>query len=241
MQEHHLISGTAALLIALMYLAYPGIERRATAYQHLWIPVTSGIAVGYVFLYLLPKLGDYSAIIKSASNQGWQQVGDHRIYFFALLGFALYYLVDQSRIRRDGRAEKTLWIHGTAFFIYALLVGDLLATMSDGRNLSVVVTACVLSLHLLGVNHQLRTWATRAFDRLFRWWFAVAVMLGWSLGALFSLPMELIMAVNGILAGGIITNVMVEKLPAGNKAKLTPFISGVLLSIGATILLNLFP
>ena len=240
MHAAYIVSGTAVVLIATMYIAYPAFEQRTAAYRHLWIPMTGGIAVGYVFLYLLPKLGDYSELIRDESSQGWQQVGDLRIYFFALLGFVLYYLVDQSRARQGGRARRTLWLHGSAFFVYALLAGDLLASMSGHGILVIAVTACVLSLHLLGVNHQLRSWSTGTFDRLFRWWFAAAVVLGWGLGVFFALPIGVVMAVNGILAGGIITNVMVEKLPAGDKAKLTPFISGVLLSIGATIALRLF-
>ena len=36
-------------------------------------------------------------------------------------------------------------------------------------------------------------------------------------------------AVNGILTGGIITNVMVEELPAGDKAMLLPFVGAVIL------------
>ena len=151
------------------------------------------------------------------------------------------YWADQSRFRRDDQASKPLWLHGTAFFVYALLAGDPLASMSDARTLAIVVTACALILHLLGVNHQLRSWDAQSFGRHFRWWFPAAATLGRSVGDLFNVPIELVMVVTGLLAGGLITNVMVEELPAGDKAKLAPFVGGVVLSISVTLLLRLFP
>ena len=62
MDEQHLISGMAVLMLAVMFILYPRFELTAAAYQHFWVLVTSGIAIGYAFLYLLPKLGYYSAM-----------------------------------------------------------------------------------------------------------------------------------------------------------------------------------
>ena len=169
------------------------------------------------------------------------EFGQYRIYFYALLGFALYFAIDQSRLDGGERKTGTILVHATAFSVYSLLTSYLLANMPRGGSLPIVIGAPAMALHLIGINHQLRDWDKEAFDRCFRWLFAGAVILGWMAGDLLIVDKELLMLVTGVLAGGIVANTMLEKLPAGQRHKLLPFFAGVTIFVAIAWVMRSLP
>jgi hypothetical protein len=86
-----------------------------------------------------------------------------------------------------------------------------------------------------------RKWNSRVFDNYFRWLFALALIIGWSVGTFLAIPKELEIIITGILAGGIITNIMNEELPDQEPHKIRPFIAGVLLITLVTIFMRSLP
>ena len=219
----------AILLMAAAYILYPGFEKAASAHQHLWIPFTGGVAIGYVFLYLLPKLSDYTDSIRVEDVQGIREILDYRVYLYGLLGFVFYYFVDQYKAQKNRKQIGPKILLGSGFFIYSLLTGYILANWSRPGLIPVFLAGSILTLHLLGVNHQLRKWHRRVFDDYFRWLFAFALIIGWGAGIFLDIPREMEIAVTGMLAGGIITNIMNEEIPNRNPYKIVPFIAGVVL------------
>ena len=219
----------AILLMAAAYILYPGFEKAASAYQHLWIPFTGGVAIGYVFLYLLPKLSDYTDSIRVDGVQGIREILDYRVYLYGLLGFVFYYFVDQYKAQKNRKQIGPKILLGSGFFIYSLLTGYILANWSRPGLIPVFLAGSILTLHLLGVNHQVRKWHRRVFDDYFRWLFAIALIIGWGAGIFLDIPREMEIVVTGMLAGGIITNIMNEEIPNRDPYKIVPFIAGVVL------------
>ena len=179
-----------------------------------------------------PEAGDElggRAVRESRLNglSTWKRVADYRIYLYALLGFAAYFAVDQSRLDGGEPRRAGVLVHAAAFSVYSLLTGHLLANMPRAGSLPVVIGGPVLALHLVGINHQLRAWDRRDFDRYFRWLFAGAVILGWLTGVALTPGKESLILVTGLLAGGIIANTMLEKLPTGQRHRLMPFFAGI--------------
>lgn len=217
------------LLMAAVYILYPGFEKAASAYQHLWIPFTGGVAIGYVFLYLLPKLSDYTDSIRVEGVQGIREILDYRVYLYGLLGFVFYYFVDQYKAQKNRKQIGPKILLGSGFFIYSLLTGYILANWSRPGLIPVFLAGSILTLHLLGVNHQVRKWHRRVFDDYFRWLFAIALIIGWGAGIFLDIPREMEIVVTGMLAGGIITNIMNEEIPNRDPYKIVPFIAGVVL------------
>ncbi len=215
--------------MAVTYLLYPRFEKAASAYQHLWIPFTGGVAIGYVFLYLLPKLSDYTDSIRVEGVQGVWEILDYRVYLYGLLGCTFYYFVDQYKAQENRKHIEPEILHGSGFFIYSMLTGYILANWSRPGLIPVFLAGGILTLHMLAVNHQVRTWHSRAFDNYFRWLFALALIIGWAAGIFLDVPKELEIVVTGMLAGGIITNIMNEELPDKEPRKILPFIAGVVL------------
>ncbi len=235
------ISGIVILLMATTYVLYPRFEKATSAYRHLWIPFTGGVAIGYVFLYLLPKLSDYTNSITVEGIQGVWEILDYRVYLYGLAGFAFYFFVDQYRILKDRDHLVPEILQGGGFLIYSMLSGYIVANWSRPGLIPVFLAGSILTLHMLAVNYQIRKWNSRVFDRYFRWLFALALIVGWSVGIFLDIPRELEIIITGILAGGIITNVMYEELPDQEPHKIRPFIAGVVVIVIVTQFMRSLP
>ena len=96
MPDQVLIAGISAILIAVIHVAYPRLEGLATPYKGVWVPLVGGVAIGYVFLYLMPKLADYTLSVATYDDPSLHEFGQYWIYFYALLGFALYFAAVQT-------------------------------------------------------------------------------------------------------------------------------------------------
>lgn len=241
MNDSTMISGIVVLLMAATYILYPRFEKAASAYLHQWIPFTGGVAIGYVFLYLLPKLSDYTNSITVDGVQGVWEILDYRVYLYGLAGFTFYYFVDQYRTHEDRDHLLPEILQGGGFFIYSMLSGYVIANWSRPGLIPVFLAGSILTLHMLAVNYQVRKWNSRVFDNYFRWLFALALIIGWSVGTFLVIPKELEIIITGILAGGIITNIMNEELPDQEPHKIRPFIAGVLLITLVTIFMRSLP
>ena len=117
-----------------------------------WLSLAGGASVGYVFIHLLPELGEQQERVAHRIGDTTGVVGflEHHVYLVALLGFVIFYGLERwarlSREREAGRdAEadegrtnvvhepgeppmppRVFWVHVTSFSLYNALVGYLL-------------------------------------------------------------------------------------------------------------------
>ena len=227
-------SAIAMLVIVAMHLLSARIERTAGARLRTLLSVAGGIAVGYVFVGLLPKIGDYTAKIIAAepASPGFMQ---YRLYLLSLAGLLLYFAADRFRA---GRADSgaALAIHSVAFAGYNALVGYLLAHLNASRSGFVphVLLAAVMAIHLFAMDHQLRAWHGAAFDRWLRWLFAASVAGGWLAGLLLPVSQGALAAWAAVLAGGILINVFNEELPRERDSQVAAFLVGVAIVVAVS-------
>jgi uncharacterized membrane protein YkvI len=118
----------AVLLIAAVHVLFPLIEKKLHHREQELVSLAGGIAVGYIFLFLLPKIGDYTAAIVRNEVDGWE-VMHYRLYAIALLGMLTYYLSSRLNAPHDGRRHVALAIHVALFAFYNFTVGELLANI----------------------------------------------------------------------------------------------------------------
>ena len=230
----------SALILASIHLIFPRFEGSAFSVKFPWVPFTGGVAIGYVYLYLLPKLGDFTATIAAGSVGRWA-FHDYRAYLYSLLGFAGYFLAEQYAHQRAASPKlRTIMLAGV-FFMYNLPVGYTLPKFPLTENLALVVVTVALALHILGNDHQIRAAGAAMFDRYLRWLLAAAVLIGWSAGALLDLPKEMVVLSTAILAGGIIANVMFEEVPRKSAEQRTPFLLGILFFLAVAFAMRSLP
>ncbi len=221
----------AILIVAAAHLFASRIERAAGRRLHPLLSLAGGIAVAYVFVALLPKMGHYTDLFLAA-NPGLPEISRLRLYLFGLLGFLVYFAADRYRARADGGVTALL-LHGTVFAAYSALVGYLIAHASETRVGYVphVAVGLMMAVHLFAVDHQLRGWHGAAFDRVLRFVLAGAVIAGWFIGLWLPLSRDAIGIWSSILAGGILVNVFSEEFPSGGRGDARAFLVGVVLVV----------
>jgi hypothetical protein len=218
----------AVLLIAAVHVLFPLIEKKLHHRKQELVSLTGGIAVGYIFLFMLPKIGDYTAAIVRNEVDGWE-VMHYRLYVIALLGMLTYYLNSRLNVPHDGRRYVALAIHVTLFAFYNFTVGDLLANIPREGYFPYALVGAVLALHMLGIDHHLRAVYQQRFDMWVRWALAFSVLAGWTVGVSFRIGTSTLAVLSAFLAGGILVNVMAEELPQRGKGCTRNFIGGVVL------------
>ncbi|TDI40339.1 MAG: hypothetical protein E2P02_17205 [Acidobacteria bacterium] len=234
-------SGILVLALAGLHVAYPWLEERAARRRHIWVPVSAGIAIGYVFLYMLPKLSDYTRAIIAAEPSG-AEFFHYRVFLFALFGFLFYFIVDRDRLPGHPRAELATSLHSASFCFYNALVGYIIPHIPRPGLVPLFVASAVLGVHLLGINHQLRHWHPNRFDRTIRWLLAASIVFGWALATFTSLPKELLLVMTGFLAGAIVVNVMMEELPEkDDPRRVVPFLVGIGIFLVVMIFIRSLP
>jgi hypothetical protein len=217
----------AVLLVAAAHLFAGRIEQAAGRELHRLISFAGGIAVGYVFVALLPKIGLYTSLLVEAEPRTGE-LGRVALYLFGLLGFLVYFAADRYHARNDGR-NLALALHGLVFAAYSALVGYLIAHAGESRTGYVphIAVGVVMGVHVFAVDHQLRHWHGAAYDRVLRHVFVAAVVAGWAIGRWVDLPKSTLAIWTSILAGGILVNVFSEEFPRGGRGDAWSFLAGV--------------
>jgi hypothetical protein len=225
----------AILIVAATHVFAARIEKAAGRHLPTLLSVAGGVAVGYVFVALLPKMGIFSSRIL-AEEPGTPEILQYRLYLLGLAGLLLYFAADQYRSRGTA-SGRALAMHALVFGAYSGLVGYLVAHMESHRIGYVphVLVGAVMAVHLFAVDHQLRTWHGAAFDRVLRWILAASVIVGWLCGRWLPVAESVLAAWSSILAGGILVNVFSEEFPRGRDARVSSFLGGVVLVLAAAI------
>jgi hypothetical protein len=216
----------AVLLIAFAHAILPQVEKRLGHREPELVSLAGGIAIGYVFLYLLPKIGDYTAAIVVNEPGGLEAV-HYRLYAIALLGMLVYYLNDHLNVPHDGRRHAATAIRVTMFALYNFSIGNLLVNVPRDGHVPYLVIGSILALHMLGVDHHLRALYRKWFDQWIRWVLALSVLAGWGVGLVVAIDVNVFAAISAFLAGAVIVNVMTEELPQRDTGRTRFFIGGV--------------
>ncbi|WP_254537485.1 hypothetical protein [Halomarina litorea] len=231
--------GPSAALVVLGALVLAGVHvlaGRFTAFDAVprsrWLSGAGGVSVAYVFVHVLPEL--------SASREAVEEGGsvltvffEHHVYLVALLGFVVFYGLEQAvrrRSERDGDggdsddATGLFWIHVGSFGVYNALVGRLLVHQPDARTLALFAAA--LGLHFVVNDHSLRDHHAARYHRYGRWILAGGVLVGAAEGLVTTITETTAALVFAFVAGGIVLNVIKEELPEERASSFPAFALG---------------
>src|SRR5690606_18383971 len=95
-----------------------------------FLSIAGGISVAYVFLHLLPELGNFQRELEGElESSGWAFIESH-IYIVAMLGLAVFYglevMVKKAKKRNAETGTGVFWVHIGSFTLYNFLIGYLL-------------------------------------------------------------------------------------------------------------------
>lgn len=211
-----------------------------------WLSLAGGVSVAYVFLHLLPELGEQQEVLREAAGEGLGFL-EHHVYLLALIGLAVFYGLDRlavtSRRNTPGEGEAdtaspgVFWLHIGSFAIYNALIGYLLLRGEEQELQSMFLFFIAMALHFVVNDYGLREHHKRDYDHIGRWILVAAVLLGWTLGLITEISELAIGVMIAFLAGGIILNVLKEELPEERASRFSAFALGA--TVYAVILLAL--
>jgi hypothetical protein len=227
-------------LLALVHLFFPVINRAVSAYHDKFLSITGGVAIGYVFLYVLPKLTDYTFTLLKTKQVEWEFL-QYGLYVITLAGLLSYLALDRFCASDHPHIHHGRTIQGLGFCIYNLSIGYVVSHIPRTSFLPVVLATLVLGTHLLGIDHQLRHGQEKRFDQCLRWWLAGSMVVGWSLGMTIALPKMVLAGITAFLGGAIIINVLTEELPDRREERFLPFLLGVGSMVIIAAIIRSFP
>lgn len=244
-----LLSGLAAICLALVH-CYAGKLRFLNRNpRSRWLSFGSGISVAYVFVHLLPELGERQEAIEATGALAFLE---SHIYLLTLLGLTIFYGLEkvvsesqEAQAKQDGTAHslpvdekmshddttglRVFWLHIALFAAYNALIGYLLVQNLELEWMALVQYTIAMIFHFLVNDDGLRQDHRSAYDRTGRWVLMGSILIGWTIGLGVRIPEVLLAIPFAILAGSIILNVLKEELPEEKQSRFGSFVWGVVL------------
>ena len=225
------LTGVCAVGFALIHLGIGKLALLDRLPRSRWLSFAGGVAVAYVFLHVMPELSGHRENFAQELVLG-DRVAEVWIYGVALAGLALFYGLERAvklarKSHPDDRVEAgMLWLHLAAFGVYNVLIGYLLVRRDESGLASLLAYAAAMALHFVATDFGLRQDQKEAYDAIGRWLIAGAVLGGWALGLVASLPQIAVGLLFAFVAGGVVLNVLKEELPDERESRFWPFALG---------------
>jgi hypothetical protein len=230
----HLYPLLAALALALVYVL--GVRVHAAGHRRAWISAAAGVAVAYIFVDVLPELSARQTAFLEQVVGRELLAPEYRGYLAALFGFVLFYGLEKLTLslrtealelgHAHGESPRVYRLHLAGFSAYSALIGYLLVERAEQGLLSLGLYSVAMALHVLVTDHALRHEHGRLYLTSGRWALAVSVLLGWGIGVVKPLPVSVMVALFGFLAGGVVINSVKGELPEEGEGRFWPFLLG---------------
>lgn len=230
-------SALAALSLALIhFFAY--VLRFSHIPRSKWLSVAGGISVSYVFIHLLPELGEWQHLFEQEYAHKLSFF-KHHLYLLALLGLAIFYGMEKAAIiskasqrhsegGKQDQNEKVFWLHIIIFSIYNALIGYLLVHRDNDSKTELIWFTIAMAFHFIVNDYSLLDHYRHSYQKKGRWFVSLSVLGGWLLGMLTDVSEIFVAVLFSLVAGSIILNVLKEELPEERESNFWAFFSGIL-------------
>lgn len=228
-----ILSGILAVCLAITHIGAGKLRFLDKIPRSRWLSMASGVSVAYVFVHLLPDLGERQQLFSDINVIAFLE---HHVYLLALAGLSIFYGLErmvtfsrQTNQEEEGFERTDLgifWIHIASFSIYNALIGYLLIHREENGIKSLLLFFVAMALHFVVNDYGLRQDHKKIYHDLGRWILAGAIILGWVIGAGTKISEAMISALFAFLAGSVIFNVLKEELPEERQSRFWAFALG---------------
>lgn len=224
----------AVLLFAAVFVF--GRRLRVLRSERAALSLGAGVSCAYVFIHMLPDLNEAGAEFVAATAHLSLPAPHLRVYFAALLGFLVFFSLENLKASFHARAEEeTVRVPGLftavsigGFAIYVALAGYLLVRGITGEAVPIGQYSVAMALHFLGVDYSLEEEHGALYRRTGRFILAGAALAGWGIAALTELSKPVIITLLGFVSGGVVMNSMILELPEHEEHHFGAFVLGAL-------------
>ncbi|MGB3739458.1 MAG: hypothetical protein WA948_08910 [Pontixanthobacter sp.] len=233
-----LLTLSLAIAFATIHLFVGKLRFLDSEPRSAWLSLAGGVAVGYVFLHVLPELGLHGGVFADATGLS-HPLAEGLVYTLSLAGLVLFYGVEKAiLISRDGipkpgdrerPTQAIFWLHIAATSVLVMTITYLLNHREDVTFAGLAIYFVAMSLHFVTADFGSRSHHPEIYDRAGRYVLAAATIAGWVLGQAITLPELAIGCLFAFIAGAIILTVMKEELPEERESRFGPFLAGTVL------------
>ena len=241
------VTGAMALAFACVHLFVGQLRFLSNEPRSAWLSFSGGVAVGYVFLHLLPELGEHGGVFAATTGFGELEAATW-VHTLALLGLILFYYLERrlqtSRGQRalndgDERADREVfWLHVASSALLIAVVSYLLNHREDEGVIGLALYFAAMVLHFVTADFGSRAEHPELYDGKARWVLVAATLGGWAVGLFLELPELAIGCLFAFIGGAIVLVVLKEELPENRRSRFGPFLAGSLL-YAAMVLIEL--
>ena len=194
-----LLTLVPALLLWLVHIWASLVHPERIIAHKYWLSFADGVSITYIFLQLLSEVTElihnpvrptntwHSRSIAESTEPylGWLE---HYPFLPLLAAVVIFYGLqrlmeqpDQSGAGREAQLPPLrIWIHLAGFSFYKMLIGYILAGMTDA--VAVTVFTIAMALHFFVVDFHLVEIHPSVYARIGRWVLGVAFLVGWYIG-----------------------------------------------------------
>lgn len=203
-----------------------------------WLSFAGGVAVGYVFLHIMPEIGAHAASFERATGLA-APLAEAAVYTLALAGLILFYGMERAIVAsRDARRESEgrdrpehamFRLHIGANGLLIFVIAYLLNHREDESAAGLALYFVAMMLHFVTADYGARRHHVELYDRRGRWALVLATLGGWLAGVALALPPLAIGGLFAFVGGAIILVVLKEELPEERQSYFLPFFAGTAL------------
>ena len=206
-----------------------------------WFSFSGGLAVSYVFVYILPTLHKEQTLVKA---YGDYLSMESELYFVGLIGLIIFYgiqkIVRNAQRKDQKNKAKTLFRLQIMFFgVYNMLVAYTIIS-HEILGIQAVFYGLAVGMHFIAVAHDLWREYAEIYNKVGKYVLALGIIAGWTLGITVDLSPLIESIIFAFIAGAMILNVLKYELPPDDEAHFSTFAIGVISYTAITMSLKFF-
>ncbi len=212
----------AVIIFSLVHFLAIKTRKLSRKVQGTILSTGGGVAISYVFVELLPKLARSEPILQNAFFPYFER----HVYVLALIGFMLFYLVDQSReiFHPKGR----FWFSLSSYTLFNFFVGYAVGDKDNPDVQPLILFTIAMALHYFVNDYTLSKEHPNSYGKEGRWVLIASLFLGWLVSKVWILHPAASALVTAFVGGGVIMNVTRHELPKTNPHSLKAFVTACL-------------
>ncbi|WP_280771617.1 hypothetical protein [Salipaludibacillus daqingensis] len=204
--------------------------------QIVWFSFSGGLAVSYVFVYLLPTLHQEQVNI---ADKYRALAMESEIYFIGLLGVVIFVGIQLIVRRNIVSHTSSFWVAVAFYTFYNALISFTVLSV-DVSGVQAVFYSFAIGLHIIAVAHDMYREFPDEYSHKGRYILAGGIVVGW----IFALTLELNPLIKAIvfafISGAMIFNVFKNELPNDKEIHYPTFVIGVFSYTAITMSLKFF-
>ncbi|OIJ08851.1 hypothetical protein BKP35_17345 [Anaerobacillus arseniciselenatis] len=205
-----------------------------------WLSFSGGLAVSYVFVYVLPSLHREQHQLKDYASTFTME---SELYFIGLLGLLLFYGIENSvsYAQAKGFAEyhAFFWLQVGFFAFYNMLIAYTVMA-SEIKGVQAVFYGAAIGLHFIAVAHDLWRKDPDRYRKVGRYVLASGIFVGWGIGTSLQLSSVMQSLIFAFISGAMILNVLKNELPKERDAHFPTFAFAIISYTSVTLALKYF-